>query len=76
MPDHDIHVEESHGEVSSLYRSVCDCGWIGSDAKSADDPVEEGWRHLEGRPMPWQEANDWSIAPPQNPPLPGWPTSG
>jgi hypothetical protein len=48
---HKIHIDASHGEVSSLYRGICSCGWISGDSKGSDEPKDEAQRHLEGRPM-------------------------
>lgn len=71
-----FHIYESHGSVSSLYRALCNtCDWISGDSSSQESAEEEGRRHLEGRPMPWQEATDWQWAPPMSPPLPDWPTA-
>lgn len=70
-----FHLDASHGDVSSLYRAVCDdCAWISADSREPGPAQDEGQRHLEGRPMPWQEAPESHFAPPLGPPLPGWPS--
>lgn len=73
---HRVRIDESHGSVSSLYRAICDsCHWISADSKHRETSEEEARRHLEGRPMPWQEATEWPGYPPLHPPLPGWSAS-
>jgi hypothetical protein len=70
---HRVHIEASHGSVSSLYRAVCEtCHWIGVDSKCWKNPEEEARRHVEGRPMPLAGSNRVAGLSPLHPPLPGW----
>lgn len=71
---HDLYIDASHGQDSSLYTGFCSCGWVSGDGRCEDDVRAEhadhvagklpSWQMLAGEDRSWQTGADPATLPP------------